>query len=130
MEEVEVRRKVPTNCNPLEMAGLLVQSASLLLTIPPQPLTGPFEVTINSRRLLNLLRPVEKSHVHGLAENMSLDRFHDCRASFECVRPRLDIDLRVQGKKFKGVMMARAAGGRAGSSIHGAARAELIGAVL
>src|ERR1700688_934822 len=61
---------------------------------------------------------------------MSLDRFHDCRACFECVRSGLDIELRVQGNQLKRVMMTRAIGGRAGSSINRAARAELIGAVL
>ena len=77
-----------------------------------------------------LLRAVEEAHVYGLAEDVSLYRFHYVCASLEWVGAGLDIDLCVQGKKFKSVMVPRASGGSARTSINLAARADLIGAVL
>ena len=42
-----------------------------------------------------LLRAVEEAHVYGLAEDVSLYRFHYDGPRLECVSPGLDIDLRV-----------------------------------
>src|SRR5258708_3290118 len=73
---------------------------------------------------------MKKAHIHSLAEDMSLYRFHyDC-ARLEGVSSRLDIELLIQGNKLKRVMMPRARGRRSRAPINRAARAELIGAIV
>src|ERR1700692_2052901 len=76
-----------------------------------------------------LLRAVEQTHVYGLAEDVSLYRFQYVCTRLECVRARLDIDFRVQSKKFKCVMVPRAIRRSARASIYLPAGAQLIGAV-
>ena len=68
-------------------------------------------------------------HVYGLAEDVSLYRFHYVCASLECVCARLNIDFRVQSKKFKCVMVPRAIRRSARASINLPACAQLIGTV-
>jgi hypothetical protein len=77
-----------------------------------------------------LLWTVKKANVYGPLKDVSLYRFHYVCASFKRVSARLDVDLRVQGKKFKGVMVAWETGWRAWTSITRPARANLIGSVL
>jgi hypothetical protein len=48
-----------------------------------------------TQHFARLLRAMEEAHVNGLAEDVSLYRFQDVRASLECVRAGLDVDLRV-----------------------------------
>jgi hypothetical protein len=73
---------------------------------------------------------VKKANVYGLLKDVPLYRFHYACANFKRVSAWLDVDLRVQGKKFKGVMVPRETGWRAWTSITGPARADLIGSVL
>lgn len=81
-------------------------------------------------REASLFWTVKKPNVYGLLKDVSLYRFHYICASFKRVSARLDVDLRVQGKKFKGVMVPRETGWRAWTSIARPARADLIGSVL
>jgi len=46
----------------------------------------------------NLGRSVKKAHVNGLAEDVSLNFFHDPRAGFESISAGLDVELSVQSK--------------------------------
>ena len=105
-------------------------AAALHLRVRMPNIVSPSGFCPTDRHFSGLLRAVEEAHVYGLAEDVSLYRFHYVCASLECVRARLDIDLRVQSKKFKSVMVPRAIGRSARASINLAARADLIGAVL
>ena len=73
---------------------------------------------------------VEQAHIDCLAKDMSLDRFHYFRAGCKSIRARLYIELRVQCKEFKGVMVPRATGWSARTAIDLAARAQLVGTIL
>ena len=73
---------------------------------------------------------MEETHINGFAEDVSLDRLHYGGARLECVGARLDVNLCIQGNKLKSIVVPRSSGGRARSSINGAAGAELKRAVL
>ena len=77
-----------------------------------------------------LLRAVEEAHVSSLAENVALYRFHHVDASVEWIGAGLNVDFLIERVNFENVMMPRAGGGRAGTSIHQAAGAHLISAIL
>jgi hypothetical protein len=85
---------------------------------------------IGSRHFSRLLRAMEKASVYGLLKDVLLYRFHYVCASFKRVSAWLDVDLSVQGKKFKDVMVPRKSGRRAWTSITKPACADLIGPVL
>ena len=73
---------------------------------------------------------MKKANVYGLLKDVPLYRFHYVCASFKRVSAWLDVDLSVQGKKFKDVMVPRKTGWRAWTSITSPACADLIGPVL
>jgi len=92
---------------PVLINSKILTSPSLLNQLDIEPNLN-LVIVIFSR----LLWTVKKANVYGLLEDVSLYRFHYVCASFKRVCAGLDVDLRVQGKKLKCVMVPRETGWR------------------
>src|SRR5579872_1105003 len=68
-------------------------------------INSPNQRQIGRRQFSRLLWAMKKAHVYGLLEDVSLYRFHYACASFKRVSARLDVNFRVQGKKFEDVVV-------------------------
>ncbi len=80
---------------------------------------------IRVNRSCRLLRAVEKANVYALGQDVPLNRLDGVRTGLKRVSAGLDIEFRIQGKKFKRVMVLRAGGRRAGAAKNRTADADL-----
>src|ERR1700719_4689195 len=76
-----------------------------------------------------LLRPPEQASVNRFRQDMTLNSFHYVGARLESVGRWFHVQLDVQGKKLKHIVMERTVRAGSGAAVHGSSGTDLITSV-